>query len=513
MQVTNRTHLQVRMQNTLFTVLLVLVIGLLAWLSLRYEMKADWTVNSRHSLSEASQKVLDELSGDLTITAYATKNNHLRQPIKELVERYQRHKSDLTLRFVDPNLYPGEIRELGIQFDGELIIDYQKRTEHVRPMQQFLSEQSFTTALQRVARTDNRLILFLEGHGERSPTNFAEHDLSQWAQSLKNTGFNVQTLNFAQLAKMPDNASVIVIASPRNQLLPGEVAMILDYVNNGGNLLWFIDPSAPLSGLEPVAKQFGLTIQPGMIVDPMSQMLGVNNPAIVPVTDNGYGHHPISSGVRDYLTLFPQASGLVVESPEQQGWEETVLLTTNPNAWSETGKLEGTIEYNEGSDIKGPLNIAFALIREMPMSELVEDVAETESLEDSDSADMSDDMADTLDDSNTDLEENSELEEAESEMAEEEPEAEEQRVIIVGEGDFLSNAFIGFGGNLDLGLKMMNWLAQDDTFVDIPAKTAVDLSLELSSNSVFWLGAFFLFLLPLGLISTGISIWLRRRKA
>jgi len=512
MQVTNRTHLQVRMQNTLFTVLLVVVLGLLAWLSLRYEMKADWTLSHRHSLSEASQKVLDELSGSLTITAYATKNNHLRQPIKELVERYQRHKSDLTLRFVDPNLYPGEVRERGVQFDGEIIIDYQKRSEHMRAMQS-LSEQNLTTALQRVARTNNRLILFMEGHGERSPTNFAEHDLSQWAQSLKNTGFNVQTVNFGQFAAIHDSASIFVIASPRNQLLPGEVAIIADYINNGGNLLWFIDPSVPLSGLETLAEQFGLTIQPGMIADPMSQLLGVNNLGIVPVTGNGYGQHPVSSGVRNSLTLFPQASGLVVEPPEQEGWEETVLLTTSDNSWSETGELDGTIEYNEDSDIAGPLNIAWAMTREIPMSEPVEDVAETENLDDSEADTSEDDMADTLDDSNIDSEQDSELE-AESEMAaEEEPDYQEQRVIIVGEGDFLSNAFIGFGGNLDLGLKMMNWLAQDDNFVDIPAKTAVDLSLELSSNGVFWLGAFFLLLLPLGLISIGISIWLRRRKA
>ncbi len=86
-------------------------------------------------------------------------------------------------------------------------------------------------------------------------------------------------------------------------------------------------------------------------------------------------------------------------------------------------------------------------------------------------------------------------------------------MIIVGDGDFLSNASIGFGGNLELGLKMMNWLTEDDAFIQIPAKTAVDLSLKLSVNGVVLLGAFFLLILPLGLISIGISIWLRRRKA
>jgi len=89
----------------------------------------------------------------------------------------------------------------------------------------------------------------------------------------------------------------------------------------------------------------------------------------------------------------------------------------------------------------------------------------------------------------------------------------EQRLIIVGDGDFLSNVFLGYGGNLDLGLKMINWLATDDTLIDIPSKTAVDLDLELSSSAVILLGGIFLFILPLGLISMGLSVWLWRRKA
>jgi ABC-type uncharacterized transport system involved in gliding motility auxiliary subunit len=135
-------------------------------------------------------------------------------------------------------------------------------------------------------------------------------------------------------------------------------------------------------------------------------------------------------------------------------WDEVALLTSNPQTWSETGSLDDEkIEYNEGKDIEGPFEIAVALQRD------------------------------------------------------------KQRVVIVGEGDFLSNAFLQFGGNLNLGLKMINWLSQDDSFIDIPAKAAADLKLELSSNAVLLLGMLFLLVLPLILISIGISVWLRRRKA
>jgi len=477
MQVTKRTHLQARLQNTLFMVLLVIVIGLIAWLSTRYEIKADWTVNNRHTLSEASQKLLDELSDPITITAYASNDNNLRKPIKDLVERYQRHKSDISLHFVDPFTVPGEVQERGIQVDGELIIYYQERSEHIREMP---SEQDFTSALQRVARTDKRLIVFLEGHGERSPTQ----DLSKWAQVLKDRGFEVQSLNFGETPKMPSDTQVLVIATPRKQLLPGEISAITDYIDKGGNLLWFLEPTVSLQGLEPVAEKFGLTRLAGMIVDPSSQLLGIDNPAVVPITSTGYGHHPITAGFEQYLTLFPQSVGLAVAPPE--GWEETILLKTHPQAWSETGELEGTIQYNEETDINGPLNIAFALVRD-------KSAPETEKKDESETT-VAPEMA----------------EDSEKDM---ESPPQKQRIIFVGDGDFLSNTFVGYAGNLDFGVKMMNWLAEDDTFIQIPIKTAVDLSLELSSNTVILLIGFFLVILPLALISTGILIWLRRRKA
>jgi len=587
MQVTSRTHIEARIQSTLFTILLFVAIGLFAWLSTHYDIKADWTVNNRHTLSEASIKLLDELPAPVVITAYAEGDDmNARQIIQDVVERYQRHKTDISLHFVDPFTVPNEVQERGVQIQNEILIDYQDRTEHLRQFPP--TEQLLTSALQRLVRSDHRLILFLEGHGERSPNKPENHDLSNWANQLQKIGFEVHTLNFGKINSIPENTNVIVIASPQNQLLPGEVALLSDYVNNGGNLLWFVDPSSSLQGLEVLGKKFGLTIQPGIIVDPVSQLLGVNNPTVVSITTTGYGNHPITSRFDDYLTLFPHASGLLIEPPFEEDWEATALLSTNAQAWSETGELEGSVEFSEETDITGPLDIAFALSRtpsqldigaesEEEMAENLAsetdstDSADTETsendVETSDSkieatnneasentaetisqADSQDNTAENIETTDNieaekieleaDLEtESSEETEAQTDvdLADEEMEhgehdhdhdhemlddteideqtiAPEQRVIIVGEGDFLSNAFIGYGGNMDLGMKMINWLTEDDSFIDIPTNTAVDLGLEFSSTAAIWLGLFFLFILPLGLISTGISIWLRRRK-
>jgi ABC-type uncharacterized transport system involved in gliding motility auxiliary subunit len=85
-------------------------------------------------------------------------------------------------------------------------------------------------------------------------------------------------------------------------------------------------------------------------------------------------------------------------------------------------------------------------------------------------------------------------------------------VAIVGDGDFLSNAFLGNGGNLDLGLNLINWLSSDDELIAIPARTAPDTQLILSDTAVLVIGVGFLALLPLGLALTGVLVWYRRRR-
>jgi gliding motility-associatede transport system auxiliary component len=88
----------------------------------------------------------------------------------------------------------------------------------------------------------------------------------------------------------------------------------------------------------------------------------------------------------------------------------------------------------------------------------------------------------------------------------------QQRIVVVGDGDFLSNAYIGNVGNLDMGLRMVNWLIHDDRFIDIPAKTASDKSLQLTETSVAVIGFGFLLAIPLSLMGTGFLIWRRRKR-
>ena len=84
--------------------------------------------------------------------------------------------------------------------------------------------------------------------------------------------------------------------------------------------------------------------------------------------------------------------------------------------------------------------------------------------------------------------------------------------MVVGNGNFLSNTFLGNGGNLDLGVNIVNWLAGDDSLITIQPRSAADSRLEIDPVTLYLIAFSFLLALPLAFMITGAVIWWRRRK-
>ncbi len=431
----------------MFYVLLAAAVGLTGWLSLAYDQAWDWTAAGRNSLSEPSRQVLARLQGPLEILAFAPAGSPLRKTLSELVDRYRRVRGDIHLRFVDPQTEPELARDLGVQVPGELVLQYQGRSEHLRR----LDEQSFTDAVEGLADRGDQWIAQLAGHGERNLGGQANHDLGDFGAALTQKGFRVQTLNLAASGAIPDNIGLLVVAGPRVDLLPGEWALLRSYIASGGHLLWLMDPDDPI-GAGVISGLFGLRVLPGVIVDPTSAALGIDDPAMALVT--AYPSHPATANLSQ-VSLFPHAAAL--ELRPGSGWQAIPLLSTGQRSWNETGPLKGQLQRDPAAgEREGPLAIGYALTRAQGRSE--------------------------------------------------------QRVLVIGDGDFLSNTFLGNAGNLDLGLNLVRWAAARDRMLDIPAKTAGDLELQLSRTATALIGFGFLLVLPLGLASTGALIWWHRRR-
>lgn len=462
MRLDRRSHRRLRLQNVLFVLLVLGLVGMLGWLSQTWRYTADWSQAARNTLTAKSRDVLDIVDGTIRMTAYVGPQPVMRRSIRDLVERYRRAGASVELEFVNPETNPGLARELGIRRGGELIVRHGEREERL----QRISEQSITNALARLTRDSTRWVVFLQGHGERKPHGDANFDLGRFGERLGQRGFQVQTLRLAQMPHIPDNTDLLVIASPRSAYLPGEMALVRQYVRDGGHLLWLSEPARSDAGqareerLPGLATDLGIRRRDGVVVDAGARLFGTDTPDFAVVDD--YGDHPVTAGL-EQLSLFPQAVAL--EAAGTRGWSHTGLLRTRAESWTETGPIEGEIDFDASAgEARGPLTLGFAGRRGPSQSG-------------------------------------------------DEPAPVGQRIAVIGDGDFLSNAYLGNGMNLDLGMRLVNWLVGDGGHVNIPPDTAPDARLDLPWAAVVALGFGFLLVLPLALLATGLVIgWRRRRR-
>jgi ABC-type uncharacterized transport system involved in gliding motility auxiliary subunit len=460
MKLSNQSRLQLTVQKIIFLLLFLSIIGMLAWLTNFYTYQFDLTANKRHSLSASSIELLNVLDKEISVHAYTT-DDVTRQAIREIIGRYQRVKPDFKLRLLNPDIDIVEAQQDGIVMNKPFafVVHYNDRIEPIDS----LSEQAISNALLRLNRRDNQQVIFLSGHGERDLNGTDSRAYSTLKQQLTDMGFNLQTVNLLE-KPLPDNTALLVIAAPMNEYLSGEIEQLENFISNGGNLLWLVDPGE-LQGLEKLAASFGIQFQAGIIVDnnaDLRRTLNIQHPAIIPVTE--YFPHVITNTIR-YNTLFPLARGISPLTNENtvNNWQAEALFSSFGQSWSETGGLTDEMVFDSAEgDVAGPVTIAVALHRQL---------------------------------------ENKTGSQAKS-----------QRAVIIGDSDFLGDTYIGAGANLNLGLNIFNWLIGDDDLISVEVKPATDSRLDLNETQLMIIGFGFFLVIPLLLLLAGSVIWYRRKR-
>lgn len=463
----SRKH--VLLQQLISAVLFVAVLAMAAFLSNRYKLEVDWTAGNRNTLTDASAKLLAALPDPVAFKVFIYPRSEMRQALEADIRRYQRVKDNITVEFIDPATHPQKVRDYNVQRAGEAIVEYQGRHENLAAT----TEQAITAALQRLAQSGERWVVFLEGHGERSIGDAEQNGYAQFADFLRGKGLKLRALNLAIDSKVPDNTAVLVVASPARPLLEGEAKIVDQFVQQGGNLLWLADPvegsKDPAASLGALARSLEVSWQKGTGILLESAQLGL--PPFIYITTQ-YPQNPVTHDFPENA-LFPLVRGLTYKA-QAGAWSAQPLLTTSEHAWLETGPLEGELALDAArGDTAGPLTLGVTLTRELGATPP-----------------------------------------AEGEAAPATPaKARTQRVALVGDSDFLANAYVGQLGNSLLGLNLVQWLALQDDLLNIDVPKAPDTALVIPPWGMYAIYFGFAFLLPAALLGFGVTRWVIRRRA
>ncbi len=461
MKINAKLRLQILIQNSFFVILFIILVFLLGFLANQYKFSKDITQANRNTLTTGSINVLKQMRAPITISVFASKDDvnngdTFRQGIINFMARYQRTKPDINIKFISPIEEPKLAQEMGIKVDGEVVVEYQKRSEHISPP---FAEQEMTNLFIRLSRTNQQAIMYLDGHGERNLIGLKNNDIGEFGKQLESKGFKFANPNLTVESEVPLNGVMLVIASPQKNISSLEVKKIKKFLESGGNLLWLLDDNN-FHGLEEVASYLGLSVSSGRVVDPTAKLEGADENVSFA---SAYGVHAITKNFM-LRTIFSNAYEVNAKNSFENGWEVSKLIEVSPNGWLESSPLgkNQKVTFDKNKDKSGPINIAVALQRTYGKKG--------------------------------------------------------QRVLVVGNGNFLSNTFITTGGNLDIGINMINWLSGDDNLISIQPMVLKDVNVTIPNDrtSVFiaWIVFHsFQYFVPIIIFVLGIFFWFKRKKA
>lgn len=336
--------------------------------------KFDLTSNHLYSIGDKSKEILKSLNKDVEIYGLVdigtiNSNDSLKQ-IKEVLSQYEKYPH-IKVTYLDPDKTPGLVKKIdpsGLKDlkKGDFVVksgnkvrklladeiiynDYDQSTGQSRGSY-FTGEQGFTGAIKYVTSEKTPVVYFTSGHGEGKP----ESDYKNLKTQLEANNYEVKSLNLLTTEKMPDDAEILMVASPKSDLSVEEEAKISNFLKNGGKAVFAFDSQesdVKYTQFEDLLKDFNVGLNYDKVKendnqrhfpnDPYAIVLDVPKSTVIPLD----GLQVVLGNSRSINMLKNQKDYITVTS----------LMKTSDKAVGEQ------IDKSRGKDNKGPLDLAVAV--------------------------------------------------------------------------------------------------------------------------------------------------------
>lgn len=481
----------VRLVNLLLQAVLFLTLFAgLNYVALNHSWRFDLTASHRYSLSPETESYLDRLERDVQIFVTFTEDSEspdaaqayrdLDGLLREYVYRTRAKQAGhgrVIVRFVDVYAQRRVADELELKQPNlvlvkcdnnsrRLLIDELYTIKNRTHLEKFKGEAAMTEAILDVSNPEKKKIYFVQGHGELLPDDVSPEGLSILCDQLRQRNFALAGLDLRMTRKVPDDASLLVIAGPRSPFQPFEEELLRNYLGiRAGRIILMVGPGQARIGLEKLLFEWGMFVWDNKIFDQNTEYL----------TETGelrlrhFLPHPITQSLIDYsLPLLVGPARVVMEDlgrSSDDGLSVKTLVATSQTAWGETNydpKLGIPPEYTQGQDPHGQLGVLVISERVKPAERIDFSVRGG-------------------------------------------------RLATLGTAELVTNGRISNLGNLTLFLQMVNWEIEGNSPLSIPARSIQRFQLSLSQEELLRLRLGLLFIVPGAVAILGLLVYWTRR--
>lgn len=468
---------QARKENTLQLVCLLLsiavIMGIYSMISAatdRFSWKLDLTEGQVFRLTDTTKSVLSELNAPVTFT-YCNDRSAADTNLKEVLNRYAAASPMIDVSYVDLDANPAMVEEYGqkdiaLSSDGILVTCgiqsrfipwselYEIRTAAGDENQGYSitglkAETMLTSAIVTVSEQDRPGVAFTAGH--------SEDDSETLRNLVANSNYEVSQVVLG-VDELDETIDAIIIAGAKRDFSEAELEILEAFMDRGGNLCVFRDPQInSLPNLDGYLADWGIAVTDQIVLEPQQQMDSPLN--IIP----NFGVSMINVYFSEHSTylVLPECRALEL-SNANASITNTVLRSTSASYSKEFSSMSSLTQRAE--DASGPFTVAAT---------------------------------------------------GERSFTNRDGENDTQYVFAAACTGFYQESYLKTKslGNADLVLQVLSQMTDNEVTLNIPTKNLTADSLSLSRTTIILFGAFFVVLLPLSLLLTGLWVFLKRRHS
>lgn len=280
------------------------------YLALQHEKSWDVALYRTTRVSESTAAVAQGLSAPLEIYLFYPAASDVKEELLPYFEQLvAESKGQVRVQVVDQALDPALAEEFKLRANGQIVLRQGERSEKI-PVAEKMDRarkdlrkldslvQKHMLRLTREAQT----VYWMVGHEEASAGDDDPlRKLSLFKKALEALHMKVKNFGLTEgsAQKVPEDADLIVLAAPRKELLPEELATLTAWLDQGGHLLVLLDTDATTP--EGLLTHMGVSAGSAPMANTQAYVVATRGPAdILYLSTNRFGSHAITKILSRY---------------------------------------------------------------------------------------------------------------------------------------------------------------------------------------------------------------------
>src|SRR5207244_12235405 len=191
------------------------------------------------------------------------------EELQDLLKEYQRYSDKISYEFVDPVIKPGVARDYNVESYGTTVLESEGRRQSVATA----SEGDITSALVKLERGQPKKVGWVTGHGELDTASVDRAGASEAKRLIELENYQIEPLTLLSTTEIPADTAAVVLAGPRQPLLPQEIEVLKKYLGAGGKLLVMVEPRSPGNPTD-LLRSWGGEVGDGIVLDFVRNLQG-----------------------------------------------------------------------------------------------------------------------------------------------------------------------------------------------------------------------------------------------